>query len=991
MPKYFKFGMVVDAEQPGMSQDFSIIAKSSSTNNEQERPNPYGKDWFDNPDNMAKTQSTPGRITSIPSPYARMHITDLAFKELNTGATKLTLDEMRGKEVSLDYIHAMSHCLDMYELFYYFDELDLCERGIRIERVHLVGAKDKGAAKLIGKNPNLRSYIETLDLYRKQYLTYIQNNRPGRYHFNFDTLYVFWDDEAKAVIGATSPFTGFFAKSTCNVMTKGPSPEARLKVNKGSYSHNLLTNNTRDWKLLQERPLEFRKFMYLLLKENTENLGKLFKNLFESVKMSFKTDELGQLDALDFNTEYPEYNFGNENLPKINSVQEAYLRTNDIDRSYLKYILYLYVKEPIDFKVLESAFKTDISKRVFPDNSDNLCPWICVNDFLADALFVLPYDINTDRYVAVPYEDRKEKETHNRCLLPIKREVLKYFPDRTLEEIAQDMNITKYEDGHFVVTYKVKLEKKDSSGNPVQVNLRREYWPNIFEFPNGILFEPKNLESFAFGIYPFVKSEDFTNIYKVLFYNKFDASIDAKDKDCQLDFYYFKVDKQLKTRVPMKFADRSVTMNYTGVYDYTKPDTTFNSIYYSIEEGNEVNRIKCIEFAELQVVVRDTLNKVLTIATSLIVPKLATKEEDKADDAEKFTDIAIDLGTSNSYIAYRREGTTGDAKEINTVHANGSELQFMNRNVTTDDYEGVKAKYSHDLYLKPVGKLEKLEEESVEAFNDRVKSAWTFCMPTQFCEFIPAHIIPQKYVQKKMPKDRQGDGFSFPIPTVINSLRLNNSANHVYDGDANVSDVLNKKLPLTHSSIPFAYYDIGQRPQGDTIEGKFKWFMNRNEIDSKLLRNLTLFVGELMFIVRSHMLCEGYRLDKCRIIWTYPLAFSEDLQRWTTEVWRKAYIKYFNPSLDYENDQSVLDQFVLSTNESLSPFFQCVPKAYRHDLTVLMDIGGSTTDVVGYDGQKVRFITSFGFAGDALYLNSEKNNEYSADSDNIYRYYLEKP
>ena len=991
MAKHYKFGMSVETVQSNPEHpDFDVNSKS--TNSEQENPNPYGKAWFDEPKNMSKVEKSPARITSIPSPYARMHITDLAFRELNSGSTTMSESEMMGKIISKDYLHAMSHCLDMFELFYYFDDLDIKEKGIRIERIDLVNPTDPAAYDFFKKNPQTKNYLETLQLYRNQYIRALDRNRPVNYKFQFNALYVFWDEVSNTIIGATSPFTGFFAKSTCDVLTDSPTPEARLTIRKGNYVHNLLTNNPDDWRTLRNRPEEFQKFLYLLLHKNTENLGVVFANLFKTVEMAIGKDRLEKYNSLSFNAEYPEYNFGNESLPKILSGREAYLRISDLDRSCLKYMLYLYLDTPIDFDIPEYAYDKPIDQREFPDGSGQSVPWICVNDLLSDALFVLPYDVNK-RYVAVPYYDKETKKSYRRCLLPIKQRVLEFFPDQSLADIAKNLEIVKYEDGHFVVNYKVKMDKKDKEENPVYINLRREYKADHYQYPNGILIGPSKMDSFAFGVYPFVRSSSYTNIYKVLFYNKFALSLSANHPEFHLDFYYFSVNANRNEKRPIQFNKESVKMNYTGVFDPNLADKTLNSIYYSIQEENDTNRTKCIEFAELSMDIKDELGNKLTDGTSLIVPLL----EDRETRDDQMTFISVDLGTSNTYIAYKREDETAP-REINTIHVdnNGNqygELQFMNECASTDDFQDVKIKYSHDLYLRPSEVLRQGENEPEKEFTQRLKKSWTACMPTQFCEFIPAHIVPRPEVQRKeftgKALERKGEGFSFPIPTVINSLRANNRPIQITDGN-NVDTVLRDNQPLTHSSIPFAYYEIGKRPNGDTIaEGDFKWFMDKNVPIVKNELNLTMFISELLFILRSNMLSEGFALDRCRLYWTYPLSFDKTLERSTAEIWKKAYKKYFTRVNDDVTDEELNDR-VRCTNESLSPFYECVPAPDRADYTVLMDIGGGSTDIIGYHQNKARFITSFEFAGNALYLNSKRNHPYKSDELNVFTYYLNK-
>ena len=76
--------------------------------------------------------------------------------------------------------------------------------------------------------------------------------------------------------------------------------------------------------------------------------------------------------------------------------------------------------------------------------------------------------------------------------------------------------IKKYSDKHYAVTLKLAL----TTGGKVE--LRRDYFDIDEEeciFPNGALKDLQNKgHHFAFGIYPFVRSKSYENIYKVLFY-----------------------------------------------------------------------------------------------------------------------------------------------------------------------------------------------------------------------------------------------------------------------------------------------------------------------------------------------------------------------------------------------------------------------------------------------------------------------------------------
>jgi hypothetical protein len=262
------------------------------------------------------------------------------------------------------------------------------------------------------------------------------------------------------------------------------------------------------------------------------------------------------------------------------------------------------------------------------------------------------------------------------------------------------------------------------------------------------------------------------------------------------------------------------------------------------------------------------------------------------------------------------------------------------------------------LYLQPASGTDAPMEE------------WTKCIARQLCEFIPTAIkenIPANF----------NKAFSFPIPTIISALR--------YMGTQNVNPNVDDNKPLIHSTIPFAYYDIGKRPF-DAPKGDFKWFVDSQTAmftTNGERENLQLFVSELLFIIRSHMLYKGYALNDCDIIWTYPLAFNDQLQAQTEIIWRRQFLKYFRSDsrdlLTQPQHYPNIENLVRSTNESLSPFYYCVAQSRGENAyQVLLDIGGGSTDVIGYDQGAPLFISSFNFAGNDLYAEQQGLQNYAA-------------
>lgn len=931
--KDYIFGLKVRSVNSANREPFAVYTQMGPG----QAHNPYGNSYFNDPAYMVSAGGA--KITSIPSPYARMHVTDIAFRELTAGRGVLTEAQLRSNSISDDYVRAMSHCLDMFELMYNFTDLDLKEKGITVELIDLVTRNRADHAVALANNSSLGRYIETLDLYRKSYNEVIKDRViPGySYTFDFSQLYVF--KYKGATFAATSPFTGYFTKADCDLYDAGLNSNGRP----------MLSANKTDWRLFEGRDPRFLEFLYLLLKGS--GLSGIYANLFSALSQNV---DVANLANRLFATEFPDFNLAPQagELPKVKTPKgDTYFRPDDIDRTYLKYVLFL--EKPFNFKVSLSEFQKPIGERQSPDGL-KLMPWLTVNDLLSDALFVLPYDID-DKYMAVPYEYNHIE--YRRCLVPIKEKALQYLD---LSELVSNLKIKKYDDNHYCALLTLTL----TTGGKIE--LRRDYYTRnqgmACAYPNGLVVSGSDTKSFVFGIYPFVRSNEFENIYKVMFYNSFESgSWDIK--------FFYKDDTQGR-----QYPKDQVKRNITSTMD--EGNAPINCTYYQVSGEHLRDGDDCISvaFAQLSVKVPGPLtdadgNPVDINATALIVPNLQpVKCVDKLE-----TYVAVDLGTSNTYIAYKHISPNSDTQDeildISTVHKNFNELEFMHKS------HPVKAIHNPALTM--------FNEDAILKESDREGAALkTECLPAQLCEFIPSRIVNDETIQ----------GFHFPIPTVINTLKELDKE----DRDNNGS------IPMLNRAIPFAYYTIGQRENSDgtsydcMAEGEFKWFYGKNKhgiyaTNEAKKVNFYAFMSELMFIIRSNMLSNGYDLTRVTLLWTYPLSFQDTLVTEYTNAWEYNFAKLFHPEcLNAEgrlstNGRERIREYVKRTNESLSPIFYCITKPSEvHHLTVLIDIGGGSSDIVGYRNGAPVFITSFGFAGNALYLDGNLNTHPNPAPQNNY-------
>ena len=759
---------------------------------------------------------------------------------------------------------------------------------------------------------------------RNVYLNKIRTEKDKnsiKYYFDFSALYII---TYKGIpFAATSPFTGFFTQADCNLLEV----DIKLKDAKNN-ERRLFTNIDKDFRDIKSRSEAFKRFLYLLLRDT--GLQHIYNNMYTAVKMSFTEKEIRDMENTKFNDfeAHRKFNILTETrLLKIHG-QDAYIRPDNMDCCYLRYLLFL--DKPADLSITDDEYKLSIDQRSF--DGEHL-RWVGANDILSDALYVLPYEIN-DNYVSIPYIDMDDgANTYNRLLIPIKSSSIPYLPTDYLQNnmgaLADAITVRK-RDGIFTVKMVIPLE---GGGQTV---IRREYTTtqkNVENKQNGTVISTSEIEPFAFGIYPFIKSEHYQNIYKIMFYNHFDNS------EYRTTFYlddYAGGTIHECALYDSKANTGEVHVNQTNIRG--KGGIDMNCIYYHIN----LQRAVGLGFVEVGKV--DADKKGLK-DSALIVPKLKSVDDNNTD-----VIVSVDLGTSNTYIAYDIKGDT-ETRDISTIHT-------TNQGTTWHEFT----------LLNKAVESKKYPQNGNDFLYDDVKPDAGMWLNTQLCEFIPSHI-----------SSNQGNSYKFPIPTVINNLRQNasrkklNNQKQEEDHQDNKNEV-QEAISLFNTAIPFAYYKNGIRTTTEEglnyydsiVSGKeFKWFYTKQGNDPTNAAAFKSFVEEILFLVRSHLLCCGFGLNNCQLIWSYPLSFDGYLKDDYQTTWESGFSKYIN------SDPAKIHY----TNESRTPIYSCNKDVTTfEDLTLLIDIGGGSTDVIGYRHQQPLFVTSFGFAGNSLYLEGSRNS-----------------
>ena len=160
--------------------------------------------------------------------------------------------------------------------------------------------------------------------------------------------------------------------------------------------------------------------------------------------------------------------------------------------------------------------------------------------------------------------------------------------------------------------------------------------------------------------------------------------------------------------------------------------------------------------------------------------------------------------------------------------------------------------------------------------------------------------------------------------------------------------------PLGHTNIPFPY----EKKRGyayDRVLTDLKWSNDPN--NTKRIKN---FIESLFIMLRTKvLLCNG-SLSHTKIVWFYPISMVENRYNSFSDVWTKAYEKYFGG--DKRN--------ITPMTESVAPYEHYRNAEANVGNIVTIDIGGGTTDVVLAKDGNVNNITSFHFAADSIFGDS---------------------
>lgn len=866
---------------------------------------PWDNEKIDAIKDYAGVQAT-DKINSLPSPLGRMLFFDEAFRFVNLHPEIRTL-----------YHQAVSDCLDVWEIFFYYDAYQ--HQGLDFfawDFANIVRLQHH-------TNPNFQLLGKALSLYLPQ------NNSLQVQAIN--KLYLITHDNR--VFAGSSPYTGFFTT---------PNPiQFRLPIqNSNQYFFEQV-------RLLDQRNVEFQEYMHKFAK--TQEISRYFKHFYNYIyRLGERNNEMTALvwgnPKVNFEEDYPQAvnNREREDLPlvlldqatingnagitlkkhhpKVTQDCEFFLRSAQLNLQVeadeeLKPPLVLktapegrkkvYVgKSHWNPEIKVPAYNTEaLDERMLPGQGITY-PYLSTNDFLEDYLIRLPYEIDDAHFLTCNTIKDKDDVAY---LLPLKPQYFEYFA-ADLTDLQKHLSIQKRVSIHATaieVTLKIPIGRiqKDVATNQRQI-VGDEYLvlSRVYEeqrsspTPHELQQDEKNrghIIEYAMGLifFPFFQTglPQYDNFYKV-------GCLTDKREDPA-------------SEVTLEFYSKNALIE--PLRDETLPGLSQEARLqkHTADQGSTYYQIHNTTFEMLRVNIQiaDGLK-----ATGVVLPRW---KQIKVGETQY--SFAIDLGTTNTHIAYQQGNKNPQPFDIGE---NDLQVIRLDKVTTTRANSTPTIKYDER--------------------NGKDLAVTTIVQRQRF-EWMPSII---------------GDTYSFPTATALSQANPDNNHEPRLFGNANIAFFLNKRFDLV---------DLG-RTQGETqIFTNLKWKVQEESNQNRL----RTFVQQLLYLIRNKILLNRGNPEKARIYWFTPLSMPRHIQKHHMEIWESEYQKIIGGDMGN----------LIRLTESETPYYVFQKQGKVSKQTLNIDIGGGTTDLLVFKQGKASLATSCTFAGSVLFgnwndLTNNRNN-----------------
>ncbi len=151
---------------------------------------------------------------------------------------------------------------------------------------------------------------------------------------------------------------------------------------------------------------------------------------------------------------------------------------------------------------------------------------------------------------------------------------------------------------------------------------------------------------------------------------------------------------------------------------------------------------------------------------------------------------------------------------------------------------------------------------------------------------------------------------------------------------------------------------------------QLKWSNYADTVDEKKVESYIEFLTTLVYY---KTLLLGGDTSKATITWFYPVSMDKEELGFLFKAWKNVFIKVFGS--DNINNR------IHGIPESIAPYLYYNSEVAGLSLSI--DIGGGSTDIAVFDEEndKAKLISSFKFAGNAIFGDGYPSNQYRSNSD----------
>lgn len=861
-------------------------------------------------DTVAKRNESKA-ATSVPSPFARMHLFETAFEIVSKQQIGDTM-----------YHKLVSDCLDMFQMLF-----DMSDSG-DITFMRWAKSTEIDLLKQAGKPREHKLLAETFTMFLE---------KPRFANLN-EIIFIKYKNE---LLGGTSPLTVFFT-----------SPNWGRKMREKGWTLTSTTTDNyfdnADIAALEQRDPKFIEFFIRYYHYNKDILFEQFPAIAEYVNDFIKNngDPLAgkNIDNTRFEEEFEPIPIGNNMLLNVgglmcyrrkqaNKVVAIESESSFVIQPTVKYFktykdergaevtvsnpLVLvngynqpnmtYIQGPWNQETLvPESVTAPLHERILPGNAAVKYPFLVTGDFLADSLIEMPFNLNEEYFVTgfngnFPF------------LLPIKKEYFNYF---TLNDLRANLAISRRSSGAgdaIAVDLKIPIK------NGKFITFHKEY--NILK-DSPTQFRDATAAtraSFGLGIFPFyqVLDQPVLNDYSVMI-------VDKDTRDVKLRYCRFHEIIQKKE------------LSYNSVVRVQKQNLGNNVV-----SGSTFHRVKgqIFDFIEVQV---DNYQ-------GLIIPDWSKgRAIQMSSNVHSFT-FGVDFGTSNSHVAYRRDGDNITAFDMSI-----NDLQVVMLNRREGDGNSATSFNFGWGQLPDMNKYKR--REFVPSIIGGADAQATYPIRTATCESI-------------IFRTTKTDLFA--------NINIGFSLDAEQMGDKN-----------------------------DLFEVNIKWGMESNKDGGPSPRErVKAFLLQTLWMIKNKIILNNGRLDQTKIVWFLPISMRRNDKKAFRDIWNECLTEMFgeySPVQLFEETESAAPYFFLRQQLGL----------YYSQNAVNIDIGGGTSDLLFFAQKQNRYIsTSFrlaandiwgdGFAqtksgnrgpkdnGFVLFMNQKVQNNEIRFSDSVIREYYD--